>query len=226
VTKPTWTIEVPTADCERVEGLGLRLKAPVRLEDAPAFAIPRRFKAELDDPKFPGLVTLHFRATESGDVACLALDLYPRVDRRDELVELDSGRAWSDGRAPFAYMGDFEVPVPRLKREAIARAGVPQERPLLSEMGRHVDAITKAPAKRAPRISAYEWALIRSAYQGELANPDLTTKRDVRRHVFELLHYALPDEWPRRDGRTPDYDRLRPFLVEIDAEQASLSSES
>lgn len=225
--KPAWTIEVPPEEYERIDGVGLVLRAPVQIADAPDFVVPRRWSAAVDDPmRFPAVLTLSFWSTPSG----LWHDtrITDRVDRTQLLVELDGGVAWEGGNAPYAYTGRFpEIPFPRLRREAVAHVGVPRARPLLSETGRHVDALISAlPERRAPRVSPLEEALIRSAYMGELECPGLATEWERRAHVFDLLAYELPDQWPRRDGRSPDYDRLRPYLAELKAERASRTSES
>ena len=60
---------------------------------------------------------------------------------------------------------------------------------------------------------------MRESYREARANPKLSTKYAVREHVYAALHEAFPDKWPLRDGRTPDYDRLRPHLAELDRQE-------
>jgi hypothetical protein len=100
---------------------------------------------------------------------------------------------------------------------------MPADCPFASEMGAHAEAVRSLlPVGRAPRISRGERNLIRFAHLEALANPELQHAYERREYVFERLHKSYPEEWPRGDGRSPDYDRLRPYLAELDAERTAL----
>ena len=67
-------------------------------------------------------------------------------------------------------------------------------------------------------------ALIRRFFADAAADPLLEDRRARREYVYEQLNEALPLKWKRRDGKSPDYDRLRPYLAELEAELSRITT--
>jgi hypothetical protein len=207
----------------------LRVPDAVELVDAPGYVVPRRFEAVVNDLGYPVLIRLQIRVDSRGRPVEPWVVLEPRVDRTPELVDLNDGdtwrAAWRERRgAPYLHVGSIpELPVPRLLRDALAFAAMPSDQPLLSEMGLHVDSVATAiGGKRAPRVSHHERAVMRSAVRGA---PEGAPKHEEREHVHSVLAETFPYRWKRddRDDRkTPDYDRLRPHLRNLEREDHSL----
>ncbi len=216
-------LEWPREDVEWLDGDGLRFRDVVTLEDAPGFCVPWRFDACFDDPGYPVVIRLTIVNGEFVEAV-----LKPRLDRNPELIKIDGGSAWI-GRAPCLPVGSIpEIPASRLLRDALARAAMPVERPLVSEVNRHTREVAAAlPIRRAQRYSHHELAVIRSAYSEALL-AGITTKNAQREHVFDALCAAFPELYWRTPAssnrRTPDGEFLRPVLARIECEFALRSA--
>ena len=168
-------LEWPREDVEWLDGDGLRFRDVVTLEDAPGFCVPWRFDACFDDPGYPVVIRLTIVNGEFVEAV-----LKPRLDRNPELIKIDGGSAWI-GRAPRLPVGSIpEIPASRLLRDALARATMPVERPLVSEVdGRTREVAAALPIRRAQRYSPASLAVIRSAYSEALL-AGITTKNAQR----------------------------------------------
>ena len=199
---------------------GLRVLNTVALEDAPGYVVPPYFRAMYDDPEWPCLVTLHVRVRRTGPPV-VHVHLDPRLDQSPELWEEDGRRSQLE-LSPFDHMGRVpELPVQLLLRDVLRRVAMRAEEPFILRCGSRTGDMPELRVRRAPRTSHAEWKVIRRAYCEALADPECTTKYAVREYVFEKVHSAYPDGWPRGDGATPDYDRLRRFLDQIDRESVT-----
>ena len=178
----------------------------------PGFVLPQVFHACWDDlDKYPAVVKF--------DVE-VRLWTGPRAIRvvLEARFEEGVGHDWDD--SPYEYLGELpRVPIPTLLREAVAQAAMPASNPVREEMGRHAGAVRALKMKRAPRIERWDLNQIRFFDWEARANPEITTEWERREYIFEKLHEWSPADWPRGDGRTPDYDRLKPFLAELDRER-------
>lgn len=213
-SKPTWAIT--PADIEYRDG-EIQISDTFTLSEAPDFVVPGCFGAKLDDPEYPCLVTLFVRM-RPGKSPHVRVELDPRVDRTEALIEFDD--LWHGGDAALEPMGSIpELPVSGLTRDALANAAMPRERPFMREMFWHRESVRRLlPVKRAQRLSNHERAVMAAAFKQARSDPELSSKYAIRERVYAAMHDAFPDRWPRGDGRTPDYDRLRPHLAEMDRE--------
>lgn len=182
--------------------------------DAPGFVAPVVFTAASDDPdEYPARVALEVEVWPWNGPVVSQVVIEPRLEFAQGSDLLDS---------PYEYLGTLPaITVPTLLREAVAHAAMPASKPFRDEIGKHVTAVLKLlPVKRAPRIPRDEQNLIRFAYEKALNDPELKTKYEQREHVFEQLHRAYPDSWPRNeDLRMPERDRLRSWLADLDRER-------
>ena len=211
--KPTWQIEFPPGTTE-----GYRVLSTIELDDAPGYVAPAYFKATYDDPTFPCLLTLfvRLRRTESPVVS---IHLDPRLDQYNVDLWEEDGRTSQLELSPNEHLGLVpEIPSQRLLREALMRVAMPKDQPFIDRCGSCTGDMPNLPVRRAPRTSLAEWKAIRQAYKEALADSSLAKKYEVRDYVYDRVHEAFPDNWERRDGKTPDYDRLRRYLQRIDRE--------
>jgi hypothetical protein len=210
-------LEWPRDAVESHDGEGLRFRETVALEDAPDFCVPWRFDAVFDEPAYPVVITLQIAGCVLRRVV-----LAPRLDRTPELIEVDGSSAWI-GRAPYLNVGSVpELPISRLFRDALARAAMPRDRPLASEIMRHTaDVAASLPIKRAPRHSHHEEAVMREAYR-EAVNSGISAKHEIRERVLDALCETFPDRWQRTPAsaarKTPDGDSLRAHIARIERE--------
>lgn len=207
-------LEWPREDVEWQDGEGLRFREVVPLEDAPGFCVPRHFDACFDEPAYPVVIRLKI-----ADCELVEAVLKPRVDRRNELIEVDGGSEWLVG-TPYLPVGSIpEIPIQRLIRDALARAAMPAKRPLVSEIANHAHEVEALlPIRRAARYSHHEYAVMRGAYR-EALDSGITTKHEQREHVFDALCVTFPELWRRTpseaERKSPDGDSLRPHLTRI-----------
>jgi hypothetical protein len=194
------------------------------VELVPGYVVPERFRAIYDDPESPWIVTLTIlvRRTEAPVVFA---EFGPRVVSHDiEMWEQD-GRASALELTPYAHAGPIpETSTPQLLREALMKAAMPEEQPLVTRAGAFTGELPPLPRPRAPKTSLQEWKVIRQAYEEALTNDSLSMKYEVLEHVFGRVHEAFPDRWKRGDGKTPDYYRLRSYLRRIDLEKRAAAT--